>query len=287
MRNHFSKSLPLLLLSITYCLQIQAQEIDKILLPDAIGSFKEKAPHGSVQVFVTKNQKVFIGKKQLSFFNEIPFAIEAQFVREYDDPYTMKRVVILADKELKYSFIDKVKLYAGLATYLPIGYAMHAGQEIQWIKQPYHKDINYPQPVERIPTKGEGEFGLPPGLKPPPPPPMMDSDAMPYAFYNEDADSIRYWIKHKPLISITLTEGRSFTFKGKKYELESKELDSLLKSNNGAYIFFSSNLTYEDYIAFLQRKHLILGEWHFDKIFIEMSQYLVNRLANLKIEIEK
>ncbi len=254
MHNYIKrKRLLILLISVSITMSGFGQPKTKISLPKG---GVERSFYGTIDFYITENQEVFSEDKRLLRYDDISNLI----IMKNDIPLSERRVLLYADKNLSYSFIEKIK--EEIAQVEKVLFLMT--DSIAGTKKGYsivlnshlnrHKNIKTILTLEQeIKNQEFNESVLPPPF----PPPNMWYHDFEDIIYSGKKEAIKKVLKEYSYDIIRVLPNK--VLEHKEVAISSEQLKRIIKDNDILFLKFDDKSLYGDYIYAIQeiKKHQI------------------------------
>ena len=234
------------IITFLFCLSLSlnAQPKESIKLPEG---GKEMAIEEALQLFslyVTENQEVYNDGRKLEYFDDISYAIIDQKNKSIDE-WVSQLVLLYADKNVRYSFIDAIKMEVAKAKN-NIHYNTGNIEALESINKLLEYNPNNYRSLNPIKTKTEDldkeEIELVFMMSPPPPPPSLVE-----YIYAVDKTMVEEGLSFFSTYTfITLKNDKILDSNGEP--LDEQNLANLIPNEALLFIRYDKNLLYGDYI---------------------------------------
>ena len=234
------------IITFLFCLSLSlnAQPKESIKLPEG---GKEMAIEEALQLFslyVTENQEVYNDGRKLEYFDDISYSILDQKNKSIDE-WTPQLVLLYADKNVKYSFIEAIKIEVAKAKN-NIHYNTGNVEALETINKLLEYNPNNFKSLHFIKSKeeelAEGEIESVFMMTPPPPPPSLVA-----YIYAVDKTMVEEGLNSFSTYTfVTLKNDKILDSNGEP--LDEQNLANLIPNEALLFIRYDKNLLYGDYI---------------------------------------
>ncbi|MHA7056065.1 ExbD/TolR family protein [Aquimarina sp. M1] len=235
---------------------LMAQPTDQIQLPTGGEKINLKHTTPLLSFYVTKNQEVYLENKKLDFYEEIYYALEKKKHTELEELTPFIRILLYADKEVKYKTIDRIKSEIG-AVFRTIYYQTGNIKDISEatpailsgsLKEKNTTPIISLEDQEKITSIKTSSLPLPP-----PPPPMFWHYELDPLLYSKRKKEIQLTLKQYTYTSLWINQNGNLIHKGKTISIkDSSILKGVLKENQIVFLRFDNDITYNYYMQTIQ-----------------------------------
>ena len=284
-----------LIFSFIFCLVVSvsySQSKDSISLPEGNIDMKILAPTLIFEIYVTKDQKVYFGNERLEYFDEICSLLKKKY---RDRTITEDRkFAIIADINVNYKFIDKIKEQLGCYGIGRIYYKTGDLGDLTYQYNILNGSTLQLENYEKILTvEQENEYNeLISDLTrlPPSPPEELDYFVLMRTLHNGFKQDIEDWLEKYHFTSLWLLGGSNFRYEGKTLNYENEnDLEEIILNPENLLIRYGEGLKYGEYVRFTQIKNRLAIKHNIDlnkKMIGELSLQAEERLEKLGILIE-